>query len=425
MITFLIKGLIRDRSRSLFPLLVISAGVAICVLADAWVTGVFSDIIETNAKFQAGHVKVLTRSYAEQQQQYPIDLSLTDTNHWLEKLRQEYPSVNWQLRIYFGGLLDFPDEQGETLSQGPVAGMGVDLLSEESKEREYLNLENALVKGKLPEQPGEILVTDSFFKKLNLSLGQKATLISSGMDGGMAVYNFTVVGTINFGVTGLDRGAIIAHVHDVQDALNMFDATTEIFGYFKSGRYLIEQSEAIAQHFNQNYTNHDDPFSPIMRTFSQGEMGQNLSLFGNVTGIVITVFIFIMSVVLWNTGIMSGIRRYGEMGVRLAMGESGGHIYLTLLGEALIIGIVGSIIGTLLALFPAYYLQEVGFDISDVLVGNDVSILMSTVMRAHITTSTFWIGLIPGVIATFIGTLISGFAIFRRQTADLFKELEV
>jgi len=45
-------------------------------------------------------------------------------------------------------------------------------------------------------------------------------------------------------------------------------------------------------------------------------------------------------------------------------------------------------------------------------------------MRAHITPETWYIGFIPGVFSTFIGTMLSGIGIYKRQTAQLFKELE-
>jgi len=31
---------------------------------------------------------------------------------------------------------------------------------------------------------------------------------------------------------------------------------------------------------------------------------------------------------------------------------------------------------------------------------------------------------VPGILATFLGALISGLAVYKRQTAELFKELE-
>ncbi len=70
----------------------------------------------------------------------------------------------------------------------------------------------------------------------------------------------------------------------------------------------------------------------------------------------------IMSIVIWNTSLMSGIRRYGEVGVRLAIGEPKGHVYGSLLVESLMIAIIGSAIGTAVGLGFSYLLQEVGRD---------------------------------------------------------------
>ncbi|MGK5091286.1 FtsX-like permease family protein [Deltaproteobacteria bacterium TL4] len=424
MIRFLFKGLIRDRSRSLFPILIVSAGVMLTVLLDAWIRGALGNFIETNARFQTGHVRVLTQGYAKQQQQNPMDLALGETSHWLKVLQSNYPSVNWQLRTRFGGLLDFPDSKGETFAQGSVAGMAVDLFSKDTQEFYYLNLKNSLVQGYLPEKSGEILVSETFFKKLNLSLGQQATLISSGMDGGMVVYNFKVVGTINFGVKSLDRGAMLADITDIQDALNMPDAASEIFGYFKVGHYLEKKSDQITSQFNQQYSQPDNSFSPLMVNLKdQEDLGVMIELFDNVTYIITGIFVFLMGIVLWNTGLMSGIRRYGEFGVRLAMGETQKHIYLTLIIESVIIGSLGAILGTLLGLLPAVYLQEVGIDFSGLLKSSGV--LMSDVMRAEITATTIWIGFLPGLFATLIGALFSGIGIYKRQTTELFKELEI
>jgi len=130
-----------------------------------------------------------------------------------------------------------------------------------------------------------------------------------------------------------------------------------------------------------------------------------------------------MSIVLLNTGLMSGIRRYGEVGMRLALGEAKDRIYKSLLYESLVIGFTGSILGTLLGLAISLYLQEHGIDISGTL--RNSSIMMPNLLRSKISFTSFYIGFIPGLLATIIGTTFSGIQIFKRQTASLFKELEV
>ncbi len=43
------------------------------------------------------------------------------------------------------------------------------------------------------------------------------------------------------------------------------------------------------------------------------------------------IFIGAMSIVLWNAGLLGGLRRYGEFGIRLAMGETKPKIYKSLI----------------------------------------------------------------------------------------------
>ena len=52
------------------------------------------------------------------------------------------------------------------------------------------------------------------------------------------------------------------------------------------------------------------------------------------------------------------------------------------------------------------------------------SIMWPAVYRAHITPPAYYVGFIPGVFSTVIGTMLSGIGIYRRNTAQLFKELE-
>jgi putative ABC transport system permease protein len=68
-------------------------------------------------------------------------------------------------------------------------------------------------------------------------------------------------------------------------------------------------------------------------------------------------------------------------------------------------------------------MQEVGIDISDLM--NQTSMMIPSTLRAKIIPSQFYIGFIPGVVAMVLGNMLSGLGIYKRQTAHLFKELEV
>ena len=142
----------------------------------------------------------------------------------------------------------------------------------------------------------------------------------------------------------------------------------------------------------------------------------------NAQFIIILIFVFAMSIVLWNAGLLGGLRRYGEFGLRLAIGENKHEIYRSLIGEAVLVGLVGSVIGVSFGLFFAFLMQKYGIDAGDMI--QDSTMIMPTVFRAQINTTTYYIGFIPGVLSTVIGAMLAGIGIYKRQTANLFKELQ-
>jgi len=423
MIKFLFLGLIRDKSRSVVPVIVVTIGVMLTVTMHAYIKGFMGDTIEMNAKFSNGHIKVMTRGYAENMNQTPNDMALLGVSELIIELENEFPEIDWTPRIQFGGLIDAPDDNGETLSQGPAFGMGIDLLGKESEEAERLNLRKSLVRGKMPAQRGEILISDLFASKLGVNPGDEVTLIGSTMNGSMAMYNFVIAGTVSFGNDILDRGAIIADIEDARIALDMPDAAGEIPGFFREGFYDNDSALAFAQKFNTEKASADSLYSPVMKSLSQqGSMGQYVRMSEYWANYVAMVFIFAMSLVLWNAGLLGGLRRYGEVGLRLAMGEEKDHVYATLIAESVMIGIIGSVAGTAVGLFFAWLLQEYGINISKMMEGS--SIMMPSIIRARITPADYYLGFIPGLVSTVIGTMLSGAGIYKRQTAKLFKELE-
>ena len=424
MIKFLVKGLLRDRQRSLFPVLIVAIGVWITVFFHAYINGVFGELVDSTARFSTGHVMVMSRAYAENKEQNPNDLALLSVSKIMDELRADYPEMTWCKRIRFGGLLDIPDQNGETRSQGPVAGLGVDLLSPGSSEIKTLNIEKALVRGQMPRRPGEILIGDTLAYKLNVRPGETATLLTSTMYGSMTLHNFIVAGTIRFGIQAMDRAVIIADIGDVQQALDMNDAAGEIVGFLEQGVYNNEKALAIVKRFNTKYNNSEDEFAPLMGTLREwSNLEEYLAMGENYASVLVLIFVLIMSVVLWNAGLLGGLRRYVEVGIRLAVGEQKGHIYRSMIYEAVYIGLVGSLLGTLLGLGCAWWLQTQGLDISSLI--KNVNMMFPGVLRAKITATTLYIGFFPGLLSTVLGTALSGIGIYKRQTASLFKELEV
>jgi len=422
MIKFLFKGLMRDRSRSLLPIIVVSLGVMITVFLQAYMSGVLGDSVESTANFSTGHVKVMTRAYSENRSQLPNDLALVDVEKLTNSLRTQFPNMTFTERIQFGGLLDVPDSLGETRSQGNVMGISMDMLTSDANIKR-MDLQKNLVQGTFPLKQGDVMLSDELFRKMNLHIGDVVTLISSSMYGEMAMYNFHVSGTLHFGINTLDRGTMIADISDIRVALNMEHASGEILGYINDEIYDNDKAMEVAATFNKQYEGDSDKYAPVM--LSLGEMdGMSflVSYAENMQFLIVGIFIIAMAIVLWNAGLIGALRRYGEFGLRLAIGERKREIYSTLIGEALLIGIIGSIIGSIIGLLLSWYMEVVGLNVGEML--KDSTMMLPTIMRAHISATTYYIGFVPGIISTVLGAMLAGIGIYKRQTANLFKELE-
>jgi putative ABC transport system permease protein len=448
MLLFLAKGLFRDRSRSLFPLLTVAIGVSLVVLLDAYQRGAMDGMFRAMSSFVTGHLRVTTNAYVEAGADATNELALLGVDSIMAELRHDFPEVTWTPRTRFGGLVDVPDSTGNTRVQSPAAGLAVDL-SVGSPEREILRLNKSLASGRLPSVPGEILLSEEFARQLGLRLGDKLTLVSSTMNGSVATWNFVLSGTVRFGVTAMDRGAMLADIRDIQQALDMPDAADQVLGFMPRGQYDDKLATRLAAQYNRRRdmtgmsdtsgrvpsqldtgslglsttgSPASDQYAPTMQTMrSASGLGAMFELLDSAAALILAIFVVAMAVVLWNAGLMGSLRRYGEIGVRLAIGESKGAVYRSLLAEAFLVGLVGSAIGTAVGLGFSLYLQEVGFNVAAMM--RNATMVIDDVIRARIAPASFIVGFLPGLLATFLGAAISGLGVYKRQTAMLAKEL--
>ncbi|MDZ4059187.1 MAG: FtsX-like permease family protein, partial [Bacteroidales bacterium] len=345
----------------------VATGTMLTVLLYSWLTGVMGESIRVNANFNTGELKVMTLAYSKDSDQFPNDLAILDASLLINDLKEFEPTVDWVKRVRFGALADFPDSLGETRGQAPVIGWAIDIFSKESLESQRFNLESSIVNGEMPKRAGEVLISNELATKFNVQPGESFTLFGSTMEGGFAFYNLKVSGTLLFGASGLDRGAIVMDIEDAQRAFGMEDACGEILGFLPDKYLNMDNAERIKVRFNNLYSQQQstDEFAPVMITLrDQAGMAEMVDYTDAVSSIMVFIFVSAMAIVLWNGGLLGALRRYSEFGIRLAMGESKGHIYRSLLTEALIIGAIGSLIGTIIGFFIVLYINVHGVDMS-------------------------------------------------------------
>ncbi|MDP7528510.1 MAG: hypothetical protein QGH61_04105, partial [Candidatus Marinimicrobia bacterium] len=295
MIKFLTKGLLRDRSRSLFPVLVITLTVALVIFTIGFMKGTMNSLFLDTAVILTGHEKIVTRAYNEESQLMPNDLALLDADQLIHDLNQDYPDFFWTPRITFAGLLDVPDENGETQSQGPVIALGIDLLSTNSRQAEIWEMDRVLVEGSLPQSREDALISTKLAEQLDLSVGDPVTFIGSTMDNAFTTYNFNVSGTFNLRKGQTDKQMMLVDLSGARLALDMDNAASAIFGFTHSLYYDDEAAVALRTHYNNTKSDSLDIFSPFMLALRDGnQMGTMVDISGAMIAIMGGIFLVVV-----------------------------------------------------------------------------------------------------------------------------------
>ena len=431
MIAFLFRGILRDKSRFLFPFSIVAIGVTLVITLVGFMEGVFMGMIDMTANLDAGHLRLVNKPFYDEEHLRPLDRSLaaqSETLNWLKKNSPE--KTRWSPRIRWGALLDVPDKNGNTVSQTPIVGMALDLKDKKSLELKRLRLEESLIYGKIPEQDKEMLMGDQLAKTLNIELNQAVTLLGQSFDGGLVMDNYRVVGLVKFGVSAMDKKMVLIDLADAQDSFYMEDMITDWLGFLPA-QYSLGDYKEIKKNMKQPLSKliemppkswAEDDQAILLTIRDQQNIGAIADKFNIIKGFVVGIFTFLMMLVLWNAGILNGIHRYGEMGLRLAFGESHWRVIFNTGIEGLFVGVLGTLAGCIFGGVLAWFLQEVGINMGDSFAQS--GLMINDVVRARLTTGAFIQGVIPGVFASVAGNLIASIAIFKRTESNLFRELE-
>ncbi|MDH5762873.1 MAG: FtsX-like permease family protein [Nitrospinota bacterium] len=431
MIRWLLKGIWRDKTRSLFPFLVISVGVTLLIYLLGFMEGIFAGMLDVSAHLDTGHLRFVNKPFYDEEHLIPLDRALGGQNETLEWLRKNSdPRIEWSPRIRWGAIMDVPDEKGETRSQTPVVGVAIEMLAADSPERIRLDLERSVIAGRVPSGPKEMLVGYKLAEALGLQLDDFVTLLGQNFDGGMATDNYKVVGFVRFGLAAMDKKMALIDLTDAQQTFYMEDMVTDFLGFlprevgYKEYDVLKINIESHLALFKQNppknWAADDDPI--ILSILDQRNLRELAVKFELVDEVVVGVFALLMILVLWNAGLLNGVHRYGEMGLLLAMGETHKKLIGLMALEAFMIGLIGSAAGCLIGGGLVYYLQEVGVSTHGIF--ETSGLMMSDTIHARLSTYAFVFAVIPGVTASVVGNLIANLAIYQRSEANLFRELE-
>lgn len=342
------KNLWRSRRRTLITLAALSFSLMLVQAFHNLSYGVYSAMIDSGVRAGTGHLVVYQKDYVgSRDERY----SFVPQN--LATQIGELPGVEKVLpRIYLPGLAQSSRESRGVLLSGidPQAEQGVNpFLRKLTQEQQLPSLRGR-----------EAILGSRLLKELQLKSGNKFVVTLQSRSGDLVSEMFRVHGVVTTGIKNVDKSLLLVgreraaalagisgEVHELAIVLSAQQADRTVYPALQ--QQLKNRPELVGLSWEEAMPNLADA---IKLDYASQKF-------------IFVIMLLIVTIGVINTLLMSVMERFREFGVILAVGASTTRLRSLVFVEALLLGIISMLIGSLLGSLVTWYLQKVGIDLRD------------------------------------------------------------
>jgi len=210
------------------------------------------------------------------------------------------------------------------------------------------------IKGETLLSKGEILIPALLAKGMQVKVGDTIVLVATNRDGSVNGKTFKVRGVLE-GVTGPGGRDGYIHVDDARELLRLKEPEiSEIAIRLKNPAQLDKVAAQLVRELS-SLTNKEG--KPVLEVHTWADLSPFSSLAKMIDLMTVFIKIMLVSIVLvsvMNVMIMAVYERIREIGTISAIGTPPGKILALFLSEGLLLGLAGTVAGTLISLAIIY-----------------------------------------------------------------------
>ena len=378
-----LRNIFRNTRRSILSATAIAVAAMTMTFLFSMLKGMEDELGYNLQTFYTGEVRVRNPEYTEYEQLNPLHLRVMEYEEVIRIIEEETDAPLISPRVSFPGVVYREEDNFQLL------GLGVDF----TREKEYMELEDLLKEGRIPEMgKDEAVIGTGLARDIGVGVGEKITILSQTMRRGSNAITFTVTGLAAFPVEALTEQYLLAPLDRVQYFLRMDEGVTEVLVRYPGHNRSIAQAESINQALeNAGFTDIEArSWKKMQTTYSFVKMASAIYNF-------IAIFLFLLgSTVIISTTMMVVYERMREIGTIAALGMRGGQIVKLFFLEALFISIAGSLAGVLLGIGITVPLSYIGLNFGEAMQG--VSMEISNIVYPRLN--------LPAAIFVFIASVV-------------------
>jgi ABC-type lipoprotein release transport system permease subunit len=362
------RNLWRNSRRTIITLISIAFGFLLAITFTSLSDGSYGKLIDTAAKMGSGHITIEPIGYREKPGN---DLTVTDTYTIAKKIKTMPGITNATVRIV---------GQAMMATAADSAGVGFVGLDPNTEQGIFFLLDH-IKKGSSFASSNEktVLIGSSMAKMLEVDVRKKMVITTTDKNGEVVSGLVRVAGIFETGVDEVDKYVVIVPIDYMRGLLGYKDhEATQVAIYLKNRR--------AAERMSKNLSPLAHPHGGVALPWSETMPDvAGLILMDKTGNYIFQIIIFLLiGAGILNTVLMSVMERLREFGVMIAVGMTPRRIWSMVISEAVLLAIVGLIVGAFVSIPVYWYLSTHGIDIRIWLSEKQVygGVIMEPIMRA-------------------------------------------
>ncbi len=399
------RNMWRNWRRSLIATIAIVLSMFLLIFFQAFMDGMDQSIYGNTVRLYGGNVLIHAPGYRERSTRLPM-IPVADVDAVLAAVRSQPNVVAASRRINTGGIVSNRD-----------ASHAVNITAIEPAIEAPISLaaEN-LVNGRFltPEDEDHIVIGKELADHLNVTIGDRISLLGRRKDESMRQRSMTIVGIFDLGLGEAEKGLVFINLPTAQTLYNLRGEVTEVAVILEK----LGQEDEIINSVAPQFPNHEVDSIYTLRP----EFGEALDI-DRVIGLLLGGIMLLMGAIgILNLMLMAIFERTREMGVLAAMGMKGREIMGLFVLEGAFIGFVGAVIGCLFTWLLIAWIGRNGIDFSDMYTDLDeageIYALMGTTLYPAISSATIVIYGIAAVFVSALAALYPAWQASKREPAE-------
>jgi putative ABC transport system permease protein len=341
------RNLSRYRRRTMLTLLLIIIGM-VAVLLFVSVTGSFKAMMVGQITDSVlGHLQVHQKGYVASIDTLPLNLNMKPmaVAKVEAALNQDQAVETWSPRVKFGGMFS---NFTETTS---IRINGVDPVREAATA--------PLLAGRMAEGPkggalvekGQIVIPLLLARGMKVKVGDTAVIVATNRDGSVNGKTF-VIRSVTEAISGPGGRDGYMHIDDARELLRMKDAeVSEIAVRLKDPAQLDRVTASLKAALGST------PGQPQLEVHTWADLSPFATLARMIDLMTVFIKVVLVSIVLvsvMNVMVMAVYERIREIGTIAAIGTRPSRILSLFLAEGLLLGALGTALGTVVSLAAIY-----------------------------------------------------------------------